>query len=48
VAAIREKCESIRRAATAIEEEARITSEKIGTSTSRMVAQVASLKSELD
>ncbi len=47
VAAIREKCETIRRAAGSIEEEARIVSEKLGTSVGRMVTQVASLKKEL-
>jgi len=48
VANIGKKCETIRSAANSIEEEVRITSEKIGGSVRRLRAQVASLKVELE
>lgn len=48
VAAIREKCETIRRAAASIEEEARVASDKIGTSAGRLVMHVRNLKRELE
>jgi len=44
VAGIREKCESIRRAATAIEEEARVTSDKLVASALRLRSQAESLR----
>jgi hypothetical protein len=47
VANIGKKCETIRSAANSIEEEVRITSEKIGGSVRRLRTQVASLKDEL-
>jgi hypothetical protein len=46
-AAIGKKCESIRSAATAIEEEVRITTDKIGGASRRLRAQVDVLKEEL-